>query len=230
MINSEIDFLIKNGITAYEARIQVDGSAIEFDRSNLEKFVEFLTINQIKSVFYDYDRIEKDDLMINVDVLRRINQEKIYDILEEKFEKYNNRIAMMEDSDFERPIGIYIGCVYNGIVTYMYCDDYWFIDMGFQLPDIAAIKVIEENLDSIPELLKQEKMMIENKRSDLKEIIYNDPEFQDCTNQSLRKKYAKVFFDKHPEYRELFYKNGLIRDLYINEFVEDIWREYKKNK
>ena len=69
-------------------------------------------------------------------------------------------------------------------------------------------------------------------REEIKKIVIDDAEFQVCTNQSLRRRYAENFLRTHKEYRELF-SPDICRLLYESSalsYFDEIWREYKNNK
>jgi hypothetical protein len=67
----------------------------------------------------------------------------------------------------------------------------------------------------------------------MKQNILADDSFYRCTNQSLRRSFTKNFLDKpsNSHYRDAFYsKEHGLYNILINDFVEDIWREFKQTK
>lgn len=200
---------------------------IEFDK--LDDFVQFAKKNKIEYAFYNYIYISEENLKIDEDVVSKLNQNKdIYDILKNHFDEYNKKIEIL---DFSRPISLEICFAHQGIIYYLTEYDYWHEDEGFFRPEIAAMQIINDNLDEI--VIKRNEYMeeIRREREKLKYMILNDENFRECSNAKMRKTYITNLVSEDKTIRNLFDapERPLTDKTNLFEFVERIWKEYKES-
>ena len=72
--------------------------------------------------------------------------------------------------------------------------------MGYALVEEVGDAIPEEK---IMEITEKRKKALDQKTQEIKDNIFNDPEFKNATNASLRKSYALRYFKDHPEDSEL---------------------------
>ncbi|MDD7793659.1 hypothetical protein [Clostridium sp. 'White wine YQ'] len=193
---------------------------------NIDDLIK-LSINYgIDVMFYYYTFIDQEDLIINDDVLSKFNiDSEALSVLEDEINKYNESLSKL---DYNKPICLYVYCIYQGFLLLATEEDFWFVDEGFGTPEAICAELITENLENIMSKRKNKKDEILEKRKILREQILSDEKFHKCTNAQLRKVYAKELFNDKPKNRNLFYReNGDPYDILINEFIEDVWKEYK---
>lgn len=219
--------LLKNAnFDSYLANVNInDNNTIQL--TTIEELIKFSNQQNINTMFYNYTFITVDALSITEDVTSTLKlDEDTLMILQEKFEEYNNSLLNL---DFDKPIYLNVYCIYQGIIFFIQEEDYWFEEQGIEMPEIACVELLTKYGQDIIKEKKNKEQMINDARNKLRQQILNDEEFQKCSNMQLRRMYANKMF-KNNENQKLFYskKDGLY-DITINEFIEDVWREYKNS-
>lgn len=220
-----ISKLSEKNLDFYETVSDVpDDNAIELE--HLEELLTFVSRRGIDTIFFHYDHATAEELQITDLVIDKLNiDEEIQEAMQATFQKYNRRV---EQLDFSRPYSLTVYCIYQNFI--IYCDDfdYWFREMGYGLPQKAAIELIEEQLDAITRKKEKAAQEREQKRNQLRQRILEDENFHKCTNKELRRAYTQKLWNSDESIQALFYspKHG-IYDIMIGAFIDEVWKEYK---
>lgn len=218
-----LEFLTCRIKNIYSTKTSIEEeNAIEL--SSIEDLLNFSLNNDISTIFYHYVLIDEDNLLIDDDIMSEFKLDDI-SALQHKIEEYNKNIKNL---DFTDPISLYVFCLFQGYIFYIREDDYWFINDGICLPEIAAMNILNESIEDIYVDNKEKNEAIEEGRSDLRQKILNDVEFHKCTNSKFRHAYISKLIHENPEYKRLFSYNNEAIFIPISTFIEEIWRDYKE--
>ena len=143
--------------------------------------------------------------------------------MSEKVNEYNKKL---DDINFDQPSELIMFYVKDGFVFY----NTTIREELFELSDgdTVGYALVEEVGEAIPEekimeITEKRKKALDQKTQEIKDNIFNDPEFKNATNASLRRSYALRYFKDHPEDSELLRTTHLPPIL----FIEKIWKEFK---
>lgn len=195
---------------------------------DFEQLCLFIQKHNIDTVFYHYDYASADDLQITGNILADLHiDEEILAVMKQDFKKYNQAISHL---DFARPYALTVYCIYQNQIIYIDEYDYWFRDMGYGIPEKAAITMIEDKLEEIDRKKEEAYEKRESLREQLRDQILSDKEFHKCTNRELRRSYTQKLCNNDTSIHDLFYspRSGIF-DIPIGTFIEEVWREYKAN-
>lgn len=198
---------------------------------SLDEFIRFIKLNNLNVIFYNYVYASAEDLIIDDRLINELRLDSdIVNILQDKFDEYNQDV---DNLDYSRPIAFYTYCINQGVTMYIRESDYWFQDEGYNFPEIVAMELITNNFEFVLENkknLNKERLTV---REEFKQVLLDNNEFLECTNGSLRKAFVQRFFknEENNKYRNAFWsRESGYYDITINQFVEEIWREYKNMK
>lgn len=220
-----LELLKKSKIDGYKLNTAFDGINT-MQLVNTEDLLFFSCRHNIDTVFYNYTFINEDALNITEDVTSNLKfDEDTLSVLQAKLDDYNKSLLKLE---FNKPVYLEVYCIYQGVVFFIREDDYWFVELGFGMPETVCVEFANDYFEDIIAEKKRKKQMITDSRNKLREQILNDEEFQKCTNIELRRMYADKIFNNSKYNQSLFRseKSGLY-DVPINTFIEEVWREYK---
>jgi hypothetical protein len=230
-----IQALHSAGFEIYEANTEIDETSA-LHLKNLDELIQFAQKQGVNSLFYCYQYLDAESLIIDDDVTSKLGfDEDTLSVLGDRIEHYNYKVYGL---DFTQPISLHVYCVCQGFVYFSYDLDYWFIEQGFDLPENIALQLANESAGEIEDLTKETETERAKKRERLRDQILNDPAFQKCTNSQLRRAYSDKLFSNNEEYSYLFFKksNGMYSsyretyDITPHLFIEEIWRDYKAKK
>lgn len=225
--NELLKIMCENALYIYETANKVEmKSTIEF--MNIDLMIEFAKNQKINTFFYHYYEMDEEDMIIDEDVIKKLRlDEDAITILNDQFDEYNRKV---ENMDFSRPVLLEIYCIYQGVLYSVKEYDYWFLEEGIEFPEITALKMATEYMEEIAKEKMSNQQRIAEEREKLKIKIMQDEEFRNCTNKTLRRSYATKLFSENGQLQKLFYScTGMLRDVTIIAFVEQIWKEYKNN-
>lgn len=228
--NKLIIFLNNNGFDVFNVTIQPnEKNVIQF--KSFDNLLVFAKKHNIDTLFYQYIYISENDLIIDEDIIHDFarnfinNSCNTIDIINKKVEEYNKKVYEL---DYEKPISLEIYFIYQGFLYFTVEDDYWFIEKGFQSPKTAIIDIAEKNIEKISDEIAISNEIRNKKREELRETLFNDKNFQNCTNQQLRRAYMQKLVRNNKDIYDLFFYNGgSWYDISPLAFAEEVWREYK---
>lgn len=226
-----LKLLDRLSVQPFETQTDID-SLPNIQLNDMQAFFQLLHKYKIGEVFFKYSYVCLEDLEIQDDVITdicsKIHVEKMQlECLNEKIDEYNSKLQCL---DYSKPYYLDLFFVYEGFVYSVEETDYWFIDVGFGKPEIALMNIIDENFDLINEVKQRADERIMTGRENLKKRILTDTNFHKCTNRNLRHEYIRNYLTGE-EVRRLFWDSDgrLIDGIYLQVFVENIWREYKQS-
>lgn len=107
-----------NAFEVYKIPKIDDDSTILF--KELNEFVRFCKINDLKNVFYTYIYLEKEEYIISEELQEQI-EKYIYKLIKKEIKEHNN---MVETVDFTRPIMLNTFSIFQGSVVCNLESDY----------------------------------------------------------------------------------------------------------
>ena len=224
----------KKKIEFYEVQLSVDTvkSGIKFQ--NIESFSEFVYKQKIDVIFgcqyYDdaYDYIITKD-MVEKNIIRYLEFD-ITDIITKDIEQHNQDILKI---DFDSPSAIIVAGFFKGQFCYVYIENETFDEDILVEPNKKLQEIVDKNANHIENRKKENQVIVEKLKSELKEKIVDDDKFWLCTNKHLRYVYIKDMvknklgdnFEPLKECWESDAPVGVYTD--ATDFVEMIWKEGK---
>ncbi|MBU5288296.1 hypothetical protein AALJ34_16835 [Paraclostridium bifermentans] len=199
----------------------------------IDELIRFAKVNNINSIFYDYFYFDKDVYLIDLDQADYVLDESIYKLIKEEIIKYNEKV---EKINFEIPRAVAIFVLYQGRKIGLIHTDNW-IEKEDILEADEQLEYWEQKHEHIIEdkRLKEEKQLNDLK-IEFEDYLLNDRKFFNCTNQTLRKHYAKSVFDNETakNYKSIFmkstrYGSTLLDNTSLLIFIEMVWKKYKSN-
>ncbi|WP_330937801.1 hypothetical protein VXF94_03145 [Bacillus amyloliquefaciens] len=212
---------VKMGFTLIEGDMDTENQKILLPSQ--EGFLDFHKHVDNNLLFYMYDYEDKEDYYIPEEYHTWFEDSEIQRLLYEKVNEYNKKL---DDINFDQPSELIMFYVKDGFVFY----NTTIREELFELSDgdTVGYALVEEVGDAIPEekimeITEKRKKALVQKTQEIKDNIFNDPEFKNATNASLRRSYALRYFKDHPEDSELLRATHLPPIL----FIEKIWKEFK---
>lgn len=213
------------GLYGIETENSSDIKQVLIKSSEIDDIFKFAKGNNINTIFFEYYYYNKDYFKIELEKYEEKYPKEIINIMKNDIIEYNNRIDKI---DFETPIKLLIYCIYNGYLIAIEQKDEWgegykeSIVSGEEQMEIFFGKYQERLENYIEEREKQKEIDLEK----LKQIMFDDEQFQRSTNKELRYVYINAFLKKNYKYMQLFGNHGI--EAY--RWIETIWREYKDKK
>lgn len=234
LTDTEVEKLFADlDLLAFQVEIEgpVDnGCKLRLVGKDIQDLIVFAKNHDIDTVFYHYTYYDHDSVSIGEDVLDKVIQRsELIEMLQPEIDKYNEKI---ETLDFNKPAGLKVYCIYQGVFIYIQEDDDWLKSLGYTSAYIAAMELFNKDADKLLEQMQKESIKRQELRDECRKIIMDDPKFHGCTNASLRHYYTNEFFNKgkNRKYKDAFFseEHGYY-DVTMATFVDDIWREFKSS-
>lgn len=198
--------------------------------ATLQNFCEFTVSNGIKNVFQITEYYDPETFLIEEDYSLDQTYE-VYKLLMNKIKLHNKRI---EEIDFTRPIRQVLFCIYNGEKVGIISQNFWHIEEGLRFGSEVYSSMVEEYEEEISKMEEDKKNCEEELRRELKEeltnIILNDKDFENCSNQSLRLDYLNQLWNRKDmeKFRPLFLQQRKFFHKGDGQnFIDLIWKKRK---
>lgn len=201
---------------------------IYLENNDIDEFIKFVKLNNIKSIFYKYYTFNSDLFYITEELAEDIDDDVIK-LIKNDIEEWNRKI---DEVDFDIPVEVFIFCMYEShYITINYQNEFWDNQMSAKE---KLLELLESNANKVNDIIEERENEKENLKEKLKEYILNDDEFKICTNKSLRKNYMYELYRRKDieEFKDLFWQeNGYFKgtDPAVS-FIELVWRTYKDNQ
>lgn len=226
------NIMVRECINCYNVSIEqdlFDKSLILLEKNSMDELIEFIKVNNIKNVFYEYVFYDKDSFIID-----EFNEEndcefddEFYLLVSKDVEAHNKEI---EKLDFSRAMGIRMFCIYEAHYIAIFDCDFWCKELGIMTSEEKMQVLIDDNSDTIDITIdrknKEQEQNNELLEEEFKNYILNDNKFKNCTNQRFRREYAHSLFNREENEK---YKIALGRTDHVN-YIENLWRGYKLQK
>ncbi len=198
------------------------------DLYSLDDLFKYASSNNINTLFYTCNFIRKESLEIQTSTFVHLQLSRgIIPIVEKEILDYNEKLSRL---DFSKPTTVIIYCIYNGAVIKYFEQEEWFVEDGFDYPEDACAKIVSECEERITTAIEDDEKHVQEGREKLADFLVSDPEFQMCTNKTLRGKYIREFINSNKYDKSLFFrKEGGWIDYSFDTFVEYVWKKYKKD-
>ena len=142
-------------------------------------------------------------------------------VLMARINKYNEQVKQI---DQQKPIALLLFILYNGYLIFFYESDEWFIDKGFDFPELKLLEFANEAEAEIAKEREKDTIVFDKTKEEIRKKLLYDKEFHGCTNSYMRTQYVERHYDL--EMRRMFREHGD----HLVSFVESIWKEYKSNR
>jgi hypothetical protein len=195
--------------------------------ANLEELIKFSKSHNINTVFYHYSYVDKEAFLITDKITKecRLDEDDLY-ILQDKFNEYNENLFGIA---IDNPICLTIYCIYQGVIFVAKESDNWFFEQGFDTPENVCDQLYEKFYDDIVEAEEDRMQLFEDDRDKLFQQLLDDENFHKCTNIQSRRIFINEL-EEDDEIKKIFStKAGGYRRLWLKDFIEDTWREYKSS-
>lgn len=193
---------------------------MHLEENNLNEFLRFIKANNIKNVFYEFNRYDEEDFLIDEDEF----DQDIYLLIEGDIIRHNEQI---EKIDFSKPNEITIFCIYEGNFICITEENYWCKELDASK---KVMNLLNDNNDKINNIKNKQKLNLDILIEELKNLILNDDEFKKCSNQSFRRKYMSSIFEReeNEKYKQLFLERNVLMKYGTSiNFIDMIWKENK---
>lgn len=242
LTESKIESIFKaEGISVYKTNYTLDfDTDIIFESDDIGTFVQFVKENDVKSVFYALDEIEKDDFLITEYDMPDIDEMlsfRAYPIeIEEQVSNAFLSHFKLKQTEFnkkidkkvlEGPAAVHIYCMFNGTsIGFLDVDEH-----KLNLPDkeevLQEIKYVLENL--VNDQMAQERKKKNQKADEMLQLacqhLDESDDWHSCTNQRLRRAYCKQLMERFEK------EYGAEPSLFdLQNELEIRWNQYKANK
>ncbi|MCX2820428.1 hypothetical protein OQ469_02030 [Bacillus sp. H1F1] len=212
---------VKMGFTLIEGDMDIENQKILLPSQ--EGFLDFHKHVDNNLLFYTYDYPNKEVYYIHEEYHEWFEDSEMQCLLSEKISAYNKKLDKI---NFDQPCELTMFYVKEGFVFYNNTIRDEILDLcdGDTMGDSFAEEVKTEiPKEKMMEIEMNRQNELEQKTQEIKDKIFNDPEFKNATNIRLRKTYALRYFDNNSA------ENEVVRKKYFHpfNFIEEIWKEFK---
>lgn len=190
----------------------------------IEDFLKYASDSNSKHVYYHYTYYDSEEYMIATDWFSEYSKE-----FKTEVRAHNQHIKSL---DFGSPNSLTLFILQNGTFVGVEIDNPWLQNQGIMDAE-ETIEIIENKfrreLKKVDDAKKEQYKEDEN---ELREIIFNDPEFKLCKNQALRYRYLIELLEKENmmKFDYLFQPYGYYKDGKVKWFMDVTWELYKERK
>lgn len=220
-----IKIINDNGFYGIETESNSDIKLILIKSGKIDDIIKFAKESNINTIFFEYYYYDKDYFKIELEKYEEEYPEEIINIMKNDIIEYNNKIDKI---DFETPIRLLIYCLYNGYSVAIEQKNEW--GEGYKESIVSGEEQMENFFqkyqDKLENYINEKEKQKEVELEKLKQIIFEDEQFQRSTNKELRYAYINAFLKKNSKYLQLFGDHGIG----AYRWIETIWREYKDMK
>lgn len=195
---------------------------------NLDKIEDFLKFTRESNncyLYYYYTFYNSGEYIIPLDWYSEYSKE-----IKTEIHQYNQYI---ESLDFSLPKSLTLFVLQNGTYVGVVLENLWIDDQDISIAE-QAIEVIENRFHhEVKKISANKKVKQKEEENELREIIFNDPEFKLCKNQALRYWYLIELLEKENmmKYDYLVQPYGYYKDGKVKWFMDITWDLYKdRNK
>lgn len=190
--------------------------------NGIEKFLEFANNNNVEYVFYFFTNYYIESYIIPSEWYSEypVNMQK----------EIVQRNKDIETQKFNRPIGLTLFIVKEGIYLTYEMYDFWLEELDI-IENKEAFNLLEERYSSeIEKIIEQKEEEAKCEEEELRKIIINDMEFKYCTNQQARYNYLVDLLKREnmKKYCKLFKRYGAPHSGEIRIFMDKTWKVYKE--
>lgn len=230
------EIIKKENINFYNVGLSTEVLINGNDMFNIENFIDFVHFQKINAVFGCELFEDAEDYLITDEIIEsqlgRYTSEEIFNIIIDDIDKYNKKVC---EVNFDVPFLYVVACLYEGQYFYIKTGIDRGIDETFLMePEKKIQEIVVNNEKKIQDIQQEKRVITEQLKEELKEIIVKDNKFLKCTNKTLRINYIKNLLsndlDEHFELLKKLWLADTIKGIYQEpiDFIEILWREINK--
>jgi 16S rRNA G966 N2-methylase RsmD len=192
---------------------------------NLDKIEDFLKLASVWNsgyLYYYHTYYHSEAYIVPLDWYSEYSKE-----FKAEVRQYNQHI---ESLDFASPKSLTLFVLQNGTYVGVVLENPWMDNQGISVAE-EAIEVIENKFyREIKKISANKKIQQKEDENELREIIFNDPEFKLCKNQALRYWYLVELLkkDNMQKYDYLVQPYGYYKEGKVKWFMDVTWELYKE--
>lgn len=198
---------------------------IHLNIDKIEDFLKFAMDLNSGYLYYYYTYYHSGEYIISLDWYNEYSKE-----FKTEIHKYNQHI---ESLDFSSPKSLTLFVLQNGTYVGVVLENPWIDNQDISVAE-EAIEVIEKRFyREVKKIRTDKKDQQKEEENELREIIFNDPEFKLCKNQALRYWYLIELLEKENmmKYDYLVQPYGYYKEGKVKWFMDVTWDLYKdRNK
>lgn len=213
-----------NGLHLIECDTFSKLGIVVLDGLDIIPLITYAQQNSIKHIFYRYLYSDREFFLVDMEH----STGYIYTIAKEEILLNNNKINKL---DFTKPALLEVFCLHNGVCIMMNFEAPWMEGLLKKEDYLEMLKKKHTDLLNVQQ--KKQEEYEERIKSELREFLLNNKEFQMCTNQNLR----KAFFDKVIQQKEnekfkipFTNSNGRFSLWDALNYVDLVWAIFKSSK
>ncbi|GGD02293.1 hypothetical protein [Pontibacillus salipaludis] len=223
--NRHLKKIISNyNITPLEVSALEISNQLFLNLDKIEDFLIYASDLNSKYCYYHYSYYIFDDYTIPKEWYSEYSKEFRTEVL-----LHNQYIKSL---DFSSPKNLKLFILQNGTFVGIELTNPWIEEQGI-LPAEEAIDFIEKKFCcEVKEIKKNKKEQQKEDEDQLREIIFNDPDFRQCKNQELRYWYLVELLEKEDmkKYSYLIQPPGIPHMGKIKMFMDKTWGLFKERK
>ncbi|MCM3725089.1 hypothetical protein M3226_05175 [Neobacillus cucumis] len=190
----------------------------------IEDFLKFASDTDCKYVYYYYTYYNLENYIIPADYYNEYSGD-----FKTEVRKHNQHIKTL---NFDSPKSLTLFVLQNGTYVGVVLDDPWIDNQGISVA-VEAIEEIEHKFyREVKKISDNKKVQQKENENELREIIFNDPEFKLCKNQALRYSYLIELLQKEDmmKYDYLVQPYGYHKDGNVKWFMDITWELFKERE
>ena len=190
----------------------------------IEDFLEYTNESNSKYIYYHYSYYISAEYTIPTDWYSEYSKE-----FRTEIRIHNQHIKSL---DFDSPKSLILFILQNGTFVGIELKNPWIENQGIYRAD-KMIEFVENKFNrEVKETKITKKEQQKEDESQLRNIIFNDPNFEFCKNQELRYWYLVGLLEKEDmkKYDYLLQSPGIPHTGKIKMFMDETWRLFKELK
>jgi hypothetical protein len=220
---------LKKKISNYSI-IPLEVSALKFSNQlylNIDKVEEFLNYtsdSNSKYVYYHYTYYNSGEYIIPTDWYSKYSKE-----FKTEVRAHNQHIKTL---DFGSPKSLTLFILQNGTFVGVELNNHWIENQGIHTAEDTIEFMENKFYREVTKISANKKEQQKEDETQLREIIFNDPEFKFCKNQELRYWYLAELLEKESmkKYNYLVQPPGIPHMGKIKMFMDKTWTLFKEQK
>jgi hypothetical protein len=207
-----------------EVRVMKLTDQVHLKIDEIDQFLKFASESNFKYVYYSYTYYNSGEYIIPSDWYSEYSKE-----FKAVVRQHNQQIKSF---DFDSPQKLTLFILQNGTFVGIELNNFWIENQGISVSE-EVIEVFENKFHrEVKKISANKKEQQKEDETQLREIIFNDPEFNFCKNQELRYWYLADLLEKEnmKKYDYLVQPPGIPHMGKIKMFMDKTWMLYKERK
>ncbi|MFB5197607.1 hypothetical protein ACE198_22310 [Neobacillus sp. KR4-4] len=190
----------------------------------IEDFLKFASDTECKYVYYYYTYYNFENYIIPADYYNEYSGD-----FKAEVRKYNQNIKKL---NFDSPMSLTLFVLQNGTYVGIKLHDLWIENQGISVADVAIEEIEHKFYREIKKISADKKVQRKEDVNELREIIFNDPEFKLCKNQALSYGYLLELLQKEDmmKYDYLVQPYGYYKDGNVKWFMDVTWELFRERE